>query len=80
MSGGIFAGAIIICQDDASKPFSPTSASAGISGAGPTRCAVETPSARSLPACTSGSAVAKSPNIICTWPPMMSLSAGARPL
>ena len=59
---GVPAGATTIHHDEPSKPGKPASPSGGMSGAEPTRCAVETPSARSLPSRTSGSAEEKSPN------------------
>jgi hypothetical protein len=76
IGSGVEAGATIICQDEESKPGMPTSASGGISGAEPTRCAVETPSARSWPAAISGKVEVTSPNIRWTWPATTSLSAG----
>jgi hypothetical protein len=54
ISFGIPPGAATDCQAAQSKPGTPTSASGGMSGAAAARCAVVTPSARTLPAWISG--------------------------
>ncbi len=56
------------------------SAIAGRSGRNGTRSAVVTPSARSLPSCTSGSTDGKVSNIMSTWPPSSDGSAGPLPV
>src|SRR5215469_426187 len=57
---GLRAGATSIPQPAASKPGTPPSAKGAISGADGSRAAEVTPSARALPAFTSGSAGAGS--------------------
>src|SRR5688572_29429277 len=80
IAAGVFAGATRPCQLSTSKPGTPDWAMLGMSGAPFTLFSVDTPSARSFPDFTCGSAGAMVLNTICTWPPMRSISAGAVPL
>jgi hypothetical protein len=63
-----------------SKSGSPASIIVGTSGASGERLGLVTASARSAPDFTCGSEVVIVSNIIVTWPPRRSLSAGALPL
>ena len=63
-----------------SKSFKPASIIVGTSGASGERFGLVTASAFSLPAFTCGSAVVIVSNMIGTWSPRMSFSAGALPL
>ena len=58
----------------------PASESGGTPPIAATRCAVDTPSPRSFPPCTSASAGGMSANMKEMCPPIRSLSAGAVPL
>ena len=51
----------------------------GRSGSASSRFAVVAPSARSLPDLICGSAVGVTSNITCTWPEIMSVTAGVEP-
>ena len=62
--GGVAAGTISPVKVSATKSGRPSSISVGSSGASELRVSLATPSARSLPARTSGSRPATSPNII----------------
>jgi hypothetical protein len=80
MSGGVPAGTITPNQVVRSNPGSPDSAMVGSSGTAGERASVVTASARSLPALTLGSALARLSNINCTCPESKSAIAGAAPL
>ncbi len=72
---GVAAGATMPTHPDAVKPGTPASEIVGTSGMIGERAAPEVPSARTKPASTFGFMVGRVSNIICTWPPMMSLRA-----
>ena len=78
-SAGVPAGTINAYHDTASNFGTPCSAIVGSSGKSGERFWLATPSARSLPLLTKGSAVCSGANIIETWPPTRSLTAGAMP-
>ena len=58
----------------------PCSRSVGTSRISADRCALATPSARSLPDCTCGSSTGRSATSPLIWPPIRSAIAGAAPL
>jgi hypothetical protein len=74
------AGTIRAYHDTASKPGKPCSAIVGSSGITGERLRLAMPIARSLPERTCGSAEESWLNIIDTWPPSRSFSAGPVPL
>jgi hypothetical protein len=80
ISGGVFAGASAPNQVVTSKPGSAASDSVGTSGSAAERFAVVTASARSFPDLMCGSDGGTVSNIMCTWPPTRSVTAGPLPL
>ena len=76
ISGGVPAGATIICQAADSKPAMPASCMVGTSGVAGERFAVDTASARSLPSRICGTTDGPSPNSTCSRPARRSVSAG----
>ena len=80
ISFGVLAGATIICQEIASKPGSPASASGGTSGTAAARVSDVTPSARTLPCRMSGGEMAGSVKVRWTCPATTSVKAGMLPL
>jgi hypothetical protein len=79
MSRGVPAGATRPCQVSAAKPGSPASAMVGTSGSRAERSGVVTPSTRSRPPRSCGSAKAIGLIIAWTWSFSMSARAGGRP-
>ena len=77
---GVFAGANTTYHALISKPGKPASIMVGTSGASGERLALVTARALSAPDLTCGSDVLMVSNIIDTWPPSRSFSAGALPL
>src|SRR5438270_8796228 len=76
---GVRAGNATPCHEMARKPGT-VSAIAGISGALNQRSADVTASARTLPPRACGSTVGILPKVMCTWPPITSITACAPPL
>ncbi len=68
------------CQLDTSNPGTPDSAMVGTSGAAAARFAVDTPSARSLPLFTCGSAGGMVLKTRCTRPETRSVMIAVAPL
>jgi hypothetical protein len=79
MAGGVPAGATRPVNDIDTKSGSPASIMVGTSGIVGLRVSPVTPSALSLPACTSGMMTDGFSNVSSTCPPMMSVSAAAVP-
>ena len=79
MACGVPAGAMTPCQGLTSKPGM-VSAMGARSGAKKARCALDTPSARSLPLCTCGQLVVAASMVATTWPLSRSVTIGAEPL
>ncbi len=77
---GVPTGAMTPHQFVASAPGNPASANVGTSGSAARRFLPPTPSARSLPLRTWGMFCTALPMFICTWPPIVSVSAGPPPL
>src|ERR1700682_6278780 len=80
IGAGVPAGASTPNQELASKPGSPLSLMVGMSGSTGARFNEVTAIARNLPPLICGSADGRLSNMICTWPPTRSVSAGELPL
>ena len=77
---GVFAGATIPIQDDASKPGKPDSLMVGVLGNNSSRFGLADARARKRPDLICGKAVATSKNITGICPEMRSSTAGPAPL
>src|SRR5690554_5694887 len=80
ISSGVPAGAHTPYQVLISKPGTPDSCTVGTSGSEATRLAVVTARGRSVPLAMNPVLEGSESNIMVTWPPITSVSAGALPL